>query len=83
MLKFFEKTFRSSENLLQNLSIENVQNFYWLSHKNMPVSQTEGYVVNLEYCFSEKHAFLVGFKKETSKKKRLLVLRQIPTQILL
>ena len=49
----------------------------------MPVSQTEGYVVNLEYSFSEKHAFLVGFKKETSKKKRLLVLRQIPTQILL
>ena len=24
-------------------SIENVQNFHWLSHKNMPISQTESY----------------------------------------
>ena len=44
VIQFFEKGFRFSENLFQ--SIENVQNFQWLSHKSMPISQTEGYFEN-------------------------------------
>ena len=43
---FFEKGFSFPENLFQSQSIENVQNVYWLSHKNMPVSQTEGFFEN-------------------------------------
>ena len=35
---FFENVFLKS--------IENVPNFHWLSHKNMPISQTEGYFQN-------------------------------------
>ena len=34
---FWKKRFRLPENLFQSLSIENVQNFHWLSHKNMPI----------------------------------------------
>ena len=46
VLQFCERGLRSSENVFQSLSIENVQNFQWLSHKNMPISQTEGYFEN-------------------------------------
>ena len=46
VLQFCEKGFRFSENLLQSWSIEIVQNFLWLSHKNMSISQTEGYFKN-------------------------------------
>ena len=35
---FFENIFLKS--------IENVPNFHWLSYKNMPISQTEGYFQN-------------------------------------
>ena len=45
ILQFFEKDLHFSENLFQNLSIENVQNFQWLSH-NLPISQTEDYLKN-------------------------------------
>ena len=34
------------ENLFESWSIENVQNFHWLSHKNMLISETEGYLKN-------------------------------------
>ena len=30
-------------NFFQSKSIQNVQNFQWLLHENMPISQTEGY----------------------------------------
>ena len=46
VLQFFEKSFRFLENLFQSLSTENVQNFHWSSHKNIPISQTEGYFKN-------------------------------------
>ena len=46
VLQLFEKDFRFPENLFQSQSIENVQNFYWLSRKNMTISQTEGYFEN-------------------------------------
>ena len=46
VLQFYEKGFRFPENLFQSQSIENVWNFYWLSHKNMLISQTEGYFEN-------------------------------------
>ena len=35
-------------------SIENVQNFHWLPHENMPISQMEGYFENLKYRFLEE-----------------------------
>ena len=38
LLQFFEKGFRFPENLFQSESIEIVQNFHCLSHKNMPIS---------------------------------------------
>ena len=44
--QFFEKGFSFPENLFQNQSNENVQNFQWLSHKNMQISQTEDYFKN-------------------------------------
>ena len=44
--QFFEKGFRFPENLFQSYSIENVQNFHWLSHKNLPMFQTEDYCEN-------------------------------------
>ena len=43
---FFGKSFRFLENLFQSWSNENVQNFHWLTHKNMPLSQMEGYFEN-------------------------------------
>ena len=39
---FLKKFLVFSENLFQSNDIENVQNFHWLSRKNMPISQTEG-----------------------------------------
>ena len=45
-MQFFEKGFRFPENPFQSQSIENVQNFHWLLHKNLPISQTEGYLEN-------------------------------------
>ena len=48
VLQTFGKGFRFPENLFQSSSNENVQNFYWLSQKNMPISQTEGYFKNLK-----------------------------------
>ena len=46
VLQFFEKGFRFSENFFQSKRIENIQNFQRLLHKNMPISQTEGYFEN-------------------------------------
>ena len=43
---FLKKGFGFLENLFQSWSIENVQNFHWSSHKNMPISPTEGYFEN-------------------------------------
>ena len=43
VLQFFEKGFPFPEDLFQSYSIENIWNFYWLSHKNMPISQMKGY----------------------------------------
>ena len=46
LLQFFKKSFSFSENLFQIQGIENVQHPQWLSHKNMPISLTEGYFKN-------------------------------------
>ena len=43
----FGKRFCFPENLFQIQSIENIQNFHWLSHKNIPISQMESYLENL------------------------------------
>ena len=43
---FLKKGFCFPENLFQSWSIDNVQNVHWLSHKNMPISQMEGYFEN-------------------------------------
>ena len=51
---FLKKEFRFPEILFQSQSIENVWNFHWLSHKNMPISQTEGYFENPQYHFLEE-----------------------------
>ena len=60
---FFEKGFRFPENLFQSWSIENVWNFHWSSHKNMPISQTEGYFENPWYRFLEESMlFLLALK---------------------
>ena len=40
-----------TENFFQSYSIENFQNFPWLPHKKMPISQTEGYFGNPKYRF--------------------------------
>ena len=40
------KYFRFSENLFQSYSIEQFQNFQWLSNKNMLIPQAEGYFEN-------------------------------------
>ena len=44
MVRF--KVFRFPENLFKSWSIENIQKFNWLSHKSMPICQTEGYFEN-------------------------------------
>ena len=51
---FLKKDFHFPENLFQSYSIENVQNFHWLSHKSMTISQTEGYFKNPSYSFLEE-----------------------------
>ena len=43
---FLKKFFFFQKICFKVNSIENVQNFHWLSHKNMPISQTEGYFKN-------------------------------------
>ena len=58
VFQFFEKGFRFSENLFQSYSIENVQHFQWLSRKNMPIFQKEGYSENLWYRFLEESALI-------------------------
>ena len=40
----FWKVFLFLGNLFQSESIENIQNFQWLSHKKMPIFQTRGYL---------------------------------------
>ena len=40
---FLKKAFVFSKNLLESWNIENVQNFQWLSHKNMSISETKSY----------------------------------------
>ena len=54
---FFEKGFRFPENLFQSCSIENVQNFQWLSHENMPMSQKKT-ILN-QYSFLEDPMFFL------------------------
>ena len=41
--RFLKKVFLFPENLFvfQKICVENIQNFQWLSHKNMLISQTE------------------------------------------
>ena len=46
VLTFFEKSFRFLENLFQSQSIENVQIFHWLTHRNMLISSSEDYFEN-------------------------------------
>ena len=67
-----------SENLFR--SIENVQNFRWLSHKNMLISETESYFENPWYSFLKEPMFFLLIKP--IKAKPFAVLRQKPTQIL-
>ena len=65
----FWKRFSFSENRFQILSIKIVQNFHWLSHKNMPISQTEGYFQNpLYHFFRSIYALSVGFKMKPLRK---------------
>ena len=64
----------SFRNFLFQVSISSLQYFYlkkylfyqefeWLSHKNLPIPQTEGYFKNLSYFFSEEPMlFLLGLK---------------------
>ena len=59
VLQFYGKGFCFSDNLFQSLSIENVRNRQWLSHKNIPVSQTEGYFENPWYRFLEEPMFFL------------------------
>ena len=69
MPQFFEKSSRFPENLFQSESIENVWNFHWLSRKNRPISQTEGFFENTYYCFSEEPMlFLLALKWKLSEK---------------
>ena len=63
MLQIFDNGFRFPENLFQSYSIENVENFPWLSHKNMLISQAEGYFENPYYRFlDEPILFLLALK---------------------
>ena len=48
----------------------------------MLISKTESYFENPSYGFLEEPILFLTFKNETSKKKRFLVLKQKPTQIL-
>ena len=73
--QFFGKDFHFPEYLFQSYRwrIEDVQNFHWLSYKNMPISQCR---------FLEEHMLFLLALNQTSKKKRFPVLRQKPTQLL-
>ena len=63
VLEFFEKGSHFAENLFQIWSIENAQNFQWLSYKTMMISQTEGYFKNPSYRFLEEPMlFLLAWK---------------------
>ena len=43
--------------------IKNVENFHWLSHKNMSISHTEGHFENPKYRFLEESMlFLLALK---------------------
>ena len=52
---FLWKRFSFFRKFVLKLSIENVQTFQWLSHKDIPIFQTEGYFENPKYCFSKEH----------------------------
>ena len=66
---FFEKGFSFPENSFQDQSNENVQNFQWLSHKNMQISQTEGYFENPLYHFLEEPILLLLVLKSNLSEK--------------
>ena len=69
VLQFFEKGFRFPENLFQSWSIENVQNFHWLSYKNMPISQMEGFFWKfLVLLFKKIMFFLLALKSNLLEK---------------
>ena len=69
---FFKKGFRFPESLFQSCP-ENVQNFRWLSHKPMPISQTACYFENPSHRFLEEPiALSVCFKMKTLKRFRIL-----------
>ena len=60
---FWRKVFVFAENLFQSKGIENIQNFPWFSHKNMPISQMKGYFENPLYrLLEELMHFLVVWK---------------------
>ena len=48
-IQFFEKGFRFSGNWFQSENIEKVQNFHWLSYKNMLIAKMGFYFEN-PYC---------------------------------
>ena len=57
--------------VFQSQSIEIVQNFQWLSHESMPISQMEGYFKNpylLKPFFRWTYALSVGFKMKPLRK---------------
>ena len=72
VLQLIEKGFRFSEKSFQSSSIEKVQNFQWLPHKNMPISQTEDYFEKtLVPAFRRSYridALSVGFKLKPLRK---------------
>ena len=51
VLQFFEKGFSSPP--------KNVQNYQWLSRKNMLICQMESYFENTWYCFLEEPMILL------------------------
>ena len=59
VLQFFEKRFRFPGKLFQSQSIGNVSHFHRLSHKNMPISQTDGYFENPLYSILEEPMLLL------------------------
>ena len=62
----FLKPLRFSENLFQSWRIEIVQNFQWLPHKSMLISQMEGYFENP--ILKEPMLFLLALKWNLYKK---------------
>ena len=51
VLQCFEKGLLFLKNFFQNF--ENVQNFQWFSHKNMPIPQTESFFKNLYHFLQD------------------------------